>query len=196
MSNQTIGADGIVRIGNDWEELVGEQTRGGTAHGDSLMPVMGAAAGGYDILGEMLQNSPSFQGYVAKRAAMSRPVTHKQPLQRARDWDLSFGPVSGAAGTITTITQQPQCLFRGEKVMATDSAATPGYGTRITQVLIGQRLQRPATGGGSLTAFFSQSALGNGIKWDTCQQALSISVTVSFVSACTFDMTVFGKAVI
>lgn len=191
----TIGANGMVAVGSDWEELVGEQTRGGTAHGDSLMPVMGQA-GGYDVLGEMLSNSPSFQSYVAKRAAMSRPVTHKQPLQRARDWDLAFGPVSGAAGTTTTITQQPQCLFRGEKVMATDSSATPGTGTRITQILIGQRLQRPATGNGSLTLFFSNGALGNGIKWDTCQQALSISITISFIAACTFDMVVFGKAVV
>ena len=144
----------------------------------------------------MLQKSPAFQSYVAKRAANSRPVTHRTPLQKARDWDLSFGPVSGAAGTTTVISVQPQCLFRGEKVMATDSGSPAGFGTRIQQVLIGQRLQRPATGGGSLTAFFSNNSLGNGIKWDTCQQALSIGVTVSFIQACTFDMTVFGKAVV
>ena len=189
MSNLVIGDDG-------WTEIVGEQTRGGSAHGDSLMPVMGD---GYDVLGaanELLAKSPSFTQYMAKRAAMSRPVTHRQPLQKARDWDLSFGPVSGAAGTTTIITVAPQCLFRGEKVMATDSGSPAGYGTRITQVLIGQRLQRPATGGGSLTAFFAQTALGNGIKWDTCQQALSIAITVSFIQACTFDATVFGKAVV
>ncbi len=188
MSNLIIGDDG-------WTEIVGEQTRGGSAHGDSLQPVMGAD-GGYDIMGELLQKSPAFNQYMAKRAAMSRPVTHKQPLQKARDWDLSFGPVSGAAGTTTVITVAPQCLFRGEKVMATDSGSPAGSGTRITQVLIGQRLQRPATGGGSLTAFFASGALGNGIKWDTCQQALSIAVTVSFVQSCTFDMSVFGKAVV
>lgn len=186
-NNLVIGDDG-------WTEIVGEQSRGGGYHGDSLVPVMGDA--GYDVLGEMLQKSPAFQSFVAKRAAGSRPVTHRMPLQKARDWDLSFGPVSGAAGTTTIITIAPQCLFRGEKVMATDTGSPAGTGTRITQVLIGQRLQRPATGGGSLTLFFSNGALGNGIKWDTCQQALSIAVTVSFVSSCTFDMTVFGKAVV
>jgi len=186
----------VAVTGDDqWTEIVGEQSRGGQYHGDSLTPVMGAS-GGYDVLGEMLQNSPAFQQFVAKRAAGSRPITHKVPLQKARDWDLSFGPVSGSAGTTTIITVAPQCLFRGEKVMATDTASPAGTGTRITQVLIGQRLQRPASGGGSLTLFFSNGALGNGIKWDTCQQALSISVTVSFVAACTFDMTVFGKAVV
>ena len=191
MSNQlVIGDDG-------WTEIVGEQTRGGTPNIDTLAPILGAYGGGnYDVLGEMLAKSPAFQSYVAQRAAASRPVTNRQPLQKARDWDLSFGPVSGAAGTTTVITVAPQCLFRGEKVMATDTASPAGTGTRITQVLIGQRLQRPATGGGSLTLFFSNGALGNGIKWDTCQQALAIAVTVSFVSACTFDMTVFGKAVV
>jgi hypothetical protein len=181
-------SDAFAVVGEDgWTEIVGEQTRGGSA---ALLGV-----DGYEVLGEMMQKSAAFNQYMQKRAAASRPVTHRQPLQKARDWDHSFGPVSGAAGTSTTISVAPQCLFRGEKVMATDTASPAGTGTRITQVLIGQRLQRPATGGGSLTLFFSNGALGNGIKWDTCQQALSIAVTVSFVSACTFDMTVFGKAV-
>src|SRR3990167_203106 len=187
MSDLVIGDDG-------WTEIVGEQTRGGTPASNSLTPVLGD--GGYDILGELLDKSPAFRQYPAKKAANSRPITHRQPLQKARDWDLSFGPVSGAAGTTTVITVAPQCLFRGEKVMATDTHTPNGTGTRITQVLIGQRLQRPATGGGTLTLFFANNSLGNGIKWDTCQQALSISVTVSFVQACTFEMSVFGKAVV
>jgi hypothetical protein len=199
MSMQVIGDDGIVRSEGsptDWTEIVGEMTRGGQTGNayTTLEPVVGAGA--YDVLGEMLAKSPAFNQYIARRAGASRPVTYRQPLQRARDWDLSFGPVSGGAGTSTTITVAPQCLFRGEKVMATDTASPAGTGTRITQVLIGQRLQRPATGGGSLTVFFANGALGNGIRWDTCQQALSIAVTVSFVSQCTFDMTVFGKAVV
>ena len=189
---------GEMIIGDDgWTEIVGEQTRGGTPASNSLTPVLGAD--GYDVMGaaqEMLQRSPAFQQYAARRAAASRPITHRQPLQKARDWDLSFGPVSGAAATTTVITVAPQCLFRGEKVVATDSHTPAGTGTRITQVLIGQRLQRPATGGGSLTLFFSNGTLGNGIKWDTCQQALSIAVTVSFIQAVTFDMTVFGKAIV
>lgn len=180
MSDLVIGDDG-------WTEIVGEQTRGGA-------PNIGA--GDYDVLGQMLQQSPAFKMAIEKRAAQSRPVLHKTPLQKARDWELSFGPVSGAAGTTTVITVAPQCLFRGEKLIATDSASPAGSGSRITQVMIGQRLQRPATGGGTLTQFFGVNALGNGIKWDTCQQALSIAMTVSFIAACTFDAVVFGKAVV
>jgi hypothetical protein len=101
-----------------------------------------------------------------------------------------------AAGTSTTITVNPQVLFRGEKVMATDSHTTPGLGTRISAIFVGQKSQRPANAGSTLTAFFANNALGNGIKWDTCEKALSISLTVNFVAACTFDCTVFGKAVL
>lgn len=179
----------VAVVGEDgWTEIVGEQTRGGSTI-DGSVEVLGAVQ-------QLVSQSPAFKNFIDQRAAANRPVLKKQPLRAARDWDLSFGPVSGAAGTTTVITVAPQCLFRGEKVMATDTASPAGTGTRITQILIGQRLQRPATGGGTLTSFFANNALGNGIKWDTCQQALSISVTVSFVSACTFDMAVFGKAVI
>jgi hypothetical protein len=190
MSEMVIGDDG-------WVELVGEQTRGGTPASNSLTPVLGISSDqAFEILGELVQKSPAFAQYAAKRAAASRPMTHKIPLQKARDWQIDFGPVSGAASTTTTLTVAPQCLFRGEKVMATDTASTAGMGTSIGQILIGQRLQRPAGTGATLTAFFANNALGNGIKWDTCEKALSISVTVSFISACTFFMTVFGKAVL
>ncbi len=186
MSDLVIGDDG-------WTEIVGEQTRGGGGTVNSLSPVLGGA--GFEILGELMEKSPAFAAYAQKRAAASRPMTHKIPLQKARDWQIDFGPVSGAAGTTTTITVQPQCLFRGEKVMATDSGSPAGTGTRVQTILIGQKLQRPLGTGGTLTSFFANNALGNGIKWDTCQSALSIAMTVSFVQACTFDCTVFGKAV-
>lgn len=38
--------------------------------------------------------------------------------------------------------------------------------------------------------------LGKGIKWDTIQPAMDISVTVSFVQSATFDFTIFGKAIL
>ena len=142
-----------------------------------------------------------------------------------RDWDLSFGPVYGEKGTTQTLIVHPQCYFRGEKILATDTCgwepkvsvptankrsrskqvaaeSVPtvphenGCGTRITQILVGQRLQRPATGGGVLTKFFSQGAFGNGVQWDATHPALAIAVTVSFVESCTFDMVVFGRAVV
>jgi hypothetical protein len=113
-----------------------------------------------------------------------------------REWDMSIGPAFGQAGTQQVLTAQVQCLFRGEKLMATDTGSTPGRGTRIMQFVVGQKIQRPTASGSTLVDFFSPVALGNGIRWDTCQPGVTISVTVSFVESCTFDMTVFGKAVI
>lgn len=177
---EEIGADGFM-------EIVGEQTRGGQM-------VLGDDAA--RILGELSAKSPAFKAYAEKRLASSRPIVHNVGYKAARDWQVDFGPVHGVTGATQTITVAPQCLFRAEKVMATDSSTTPGYGTRIAQIFVGQKNQRPSNTGATLTAFFANNALGNGIKWDTCDKALSISVTVQFIADCTFDMTVFGKAVL
>ncbi len=189
------------QIGEDgWLEVVGEQTRGGSTYGvNTLAPWLGGDQRAFQVLGDLMQKSPAFNQYVNARAAASRPMTTSIPLQKARDWQVDFGPVSGASSTTTTITVQPQCLFRGEKVMATDTGGAGtavGYATSIGTILIGNRLQRPAGTGYTLTAFFANNSLGNGIRWDTCEKALSISVTVSFITASTFYMTVFGKAVL
>ena len=174
-----IGDDGFV-------DIVGEQTRGGHTVGRDAA---------YDILGELMDRSPAVKTFVQERIVNSRPMVKRQPYQKAQDWQIDFGPTCSGAGTTTTITVNPQCLFRGEKVMATDTYSTAGIGTRVSTILVGNYLQRPASTS-TLTLFFAQNALGNGIKWATCQKGLAISVTVSFVQTCTFDMTVFGKAVL
>lgn len=200
-------SDSALMVGADgWGEIdgVGEMTRGATPNFDTLSPNVGgfmpAYAGGgpnYDVLGAALAQSPAFQQLLAKKAAFQRPVMHKQPLRMARDWDVPLGPVSGAAGTTTVITFQPQAYFRVEKLMATDTASPAGMGTAITQIAVGQRLQRPlASGSGTLSLFYSQQALGNGLRWDTCQPAFNIALTISFISACTFFGNLFGKAVV
>lgn len=141
--------------------------------------------------------------YAASVVAQGQPILRREGRRtlELRDWDLEFSPMSAPAGQVVTFNASPQCFFKGEKVVATDSATPPGTGTRIMQIAIGNRVQRPGSRsrntavGGSLTAFFAQTALANGLLWDTCQPSMTISVDVSFVQACTFDMTVFGKAV-
>ena len=187
---------GEMVIGDDgFTEIVGEQTRGG----QTLL----GGGDAYEVLGELMSKSPALKQYVEKRIGASKPVIHRQAYTKAQDWQIDFGPVTGAAGTMTTISVNPQCLFRGEKVMATDSgsaagitaAAPAGYGTRIGAILVGNQLQRPASTK-TLTAFFAPDSLGNGVKWATCQKGLTIAVDVYFIAACTFDMTVYGKAVL
>jgi len=180
-------------VGYEFDDLVGEMTRGGNPMQDSLS-VLGAD-GAYQLLGTMMARSPQLNAFVQQKIAQSRPLIRRQPVDRARDWDFPIGPVSGTAGTTTTVTIQPQTLFRVEKIMATDvGPGTAGFNTSITQVIIGNKLQRPATTGGTLTLFFANNALGNGVKWDTCQPALSIAFTVSFINTSTFFGVLWGKA--
>lgn len=113
-----------------------------------------------------------------------------------RQWDASIGPAFGQAGTTAVLSFSPQCEFRVEKVYAQDTGSTPGNGTRIMQFLVGNRIQRPSASGSSLSQFFGPGALGNGLRWDTCERGLTISVTVSFVESCTFDMSLFGSAIV
>lgn len=117
-------------------------------------------------------------------------------ISRWRDWQIDFGPVSGQPGQQITLTNSPQVAFRGEKGMCSDTGSPPGSGTRIGTILVGNRLQRPLGGGGTLSTFMANVALGNGIRWDTCDKGLLVAITVSFVQACTFDMSVFGRALI
>lgn len=181
-----------IGFGTEFEDLVGEMTRGGNPNTDSLS-VLGAD-GAYQLLGEMVQRSPQMAQFVQQRILAAKPMVRRTTVDRARDWDFPLGPVSGTAGTTTTITIQPQTLFRVEKIMATDTGPqTSGYNTGITQVIIGNKLQRPATTGASLTLFFAQNSLGNGVKWDTCQPALSIAFTVSFITTSTFYGTLLGE---
>lgn len=180
-------------MSTEWDDIVGEMTRGGSPQQDSLA-VLGAQ-GAYELLGEMVARSPQMAQFVNAKVASSRPLIRRQQVDKARDWDFPLGPVFGTAGTSTTITIQPQTLFRVEKIMATDvGPASAGYNTSVTQVIIGNKLQRPATTGGTLTLFFANNALGNGVKWDTCQPALSISFQVSFITTSTFYGTLWGKA--
>lgn len=141
--------------------------------------------------------SPGFDEFEAKRVALSRPVIRRVPVQKqTREWTLDFGPLTAPAGFVSVITVSPQVLFRGEKIVATDSLG--GIGTRILQVAVGQKLQRPGGGNGqgTLTSMFAATALANGITFDTAHRWAQIKMTVSFVQPCTFDATVFGKAVV
>lgn len=146
---------------------------------------------------EYVPEEPISPPYV-ERAAKSRPLLSQVTEDsKWRDWQIDFGPVFGVAGAIVTATVNPQVPFRGEKLTATDTGTVPGRGTRVLDVMVGQRSQRPAAKGSTLTAFFATSALGNGIKWDTSPGSGStISVVISFIQTCTFDLAVFGKAVI
>ena len=102
--------------------------------------------------------------------------------------------IAGNPGDRLRLVLRPQVYFRVDKIMATDTADIPGRGTRVLGAYVGNVLQRPAPpSNGTLTLFFAQNALGNGVKWDTCAPDLSITIEVVFDVACVFDVSLYGQ---
>lgn len=146
------------------------------------------------VIGVDLASTPAFKAAIEEKVDHFRPVVvpiQKQPA--TRQYDFPTGQVYGPQGAVTVITIRPQCRFRIEKLMATDTFSSTGMGTSIVAVTIGQKVQKANNGGrGSLSMFFSQASLANGINFDTTQAWEDISLTVRFVQACTFSASLFG----
>lgn len=116
---------------------------------------------------------------------------------KRRKWQIDSGQVFGPVNGETDITLKPQCLFRCEKIMATDDSSNPGAGTRILSVTVGNKVQKLTPGGnGTLTQFFAAQALANGIKFDTTQPYQTITIRVRFMVQCNFEMSIFGTSVV
>lgn len=104
------------------------------------------------------------------------------------------GQIAGNPGDRLRLVLKPQTYFRVDKIMATDTSENPGRGTRVMGAYVGNVLQRPAPpSSGTLTLFFAQDALGNSVRWMTCEPSLEIAVEISFDVACTFDLSLYGQ---
>lgn len=142
---------------------------------------------------------PPSSGLIGIRPLPEQTQLLARKVPGARDWQIPMGPVYGEADAITTLTVEPDVIFRVDKLLATDTAEPAGTGTLIGNMLVGSRMQRPpvmTSADYKTTTLFSINSLGRGIKWDTAQPGVQISVTVSFIESCTFDLILFGKAVI
>lgn len=151
--------------------------------------------------GERFENSNLYCGleknhpglHMSERAfnAQQAPITRQAPLPKAREWQLPFGPQVIKAGAIEWITQRPECLFRGEKLI--NQGADNLF---IKQILVGARLQFPITAPPKMTGLFSSYA--NELRMDVCQPGLSISIQVENPrdEDLVFGMTLFGRAIL
>lgn len=143
------------------------------------------------------QEQQSAAEFNTRRVAAGTAHEVDRPIRNEwRDWDISLGPMFSPAGTQNTAYVNPQCLFKAEKVMATDSGTPAGSITRVMRVTVGNHNQRPGGDRGTLTSMFAPTALANGIKFDTAQEWATIAVTVSFIQSGTFELTLFGKALL
>jgi hypothetical protein len=126
-----------------------------------------------------------------------RGFTLRQPLAKAKQWQIDFGPEKYAGvgepayevGGNIVITVQPRCLFKGEKLFADDDAEPRGSGTRVLQIFVGKKMQ-------ALRDVSTTELLGGvDVKMDVCDRALCMSMVVHFLKPCAFWATILGRAV-
>jgi len=143
---------------------------------------------------EMLGKSTAFQQALANKIAQRALIVQRVPLSKARQWQLPFGPEKIAPGARLSITQQPQCMFRGEKIIVTGETD----GLFIENIFVGPQAQMPTAGSGISALFFTSESLDNDIVMDTAQPALSITMAVGNRSQKerTFAAVLFGKAIL
>ena len=179
----------------NWSEILGEQTRGGQQNADYQNYLLGVAMNP--------QANPAFANQAARLAMLQRPALKSNPPAVAQEWQIGM-TLFGTSGTTGTATVTPQCYFRAEKLMAVELTNAgvlnnPPQNMVITGAFIGQKNQLPVgagAGGGLHAAFFATGALGNGIKWSTCQPAITMSIQVQFNGTGTIYLGLFGKAVL
>lgn len=125
---------------------------------------------------------------------LARKTKKVTPFKRR--WPVSF-EAQGRAGTTTTVTVQPQCLFRGIKLFATDDSAEPGHSTDIIGAFVGNRPIIGPFGAAIIpVAEFAHYKVNNQLLFPTCDPALLITLQVRFRRDCTFYATIMGDAVI
>jgi hypothetical protein len=148
----------------------------------------------FAILGALSSKSPAFQKALAARLAKRSPIVKKVPLTKARDWSVPFGPMPVGPGQTVTALAQPQCLFRGEKIVNTGDSA----GLEIEGLFVGRKSQLPTHQGPIPASVWNNSALDRGIRMDTCDPALNIAFRIMNITAATLTWaaTIFGKAVL
>lgn len=166
------------------EEIIGAAVRQVIGANPTLL---GAGANS-----QALVQSPAFQQAVARNLARTRPIMQKTKISKKRVWPLAFGPTDIPAGQSTVATANPQVYFLGRKLINTGDVT----GLYITQITVGNQQQLPANTNPISVRSFGENVLENAMKFDTCQPALTLSLTVANLDTetRTWSMTLFGIA--
>lgn len=97
---------------------------------------------------------------------------------RTREWCIGLGPIVVPPGEVVTLQVQPQILFRSEKIVATGEIDD----VYIQGAFVGQRSQLPTFQHPIALSAFKPEAVGNGMKFDTCDPALFITFQLQNLS--------------
>jgi hypothetical protein len=121
-------------------------------------------------------------------------LNRRSPRRRARRFCVAF-EVEGRADSPMTVQVQPQVLFRGCKLIATDDSDDAGNGTLIVGMFVGNQPQMVTFGPGVPTSEFLYYKRCNEIDFDACDPALSITLQLRFLRDCKWNGVIFGEAI-
>lgn len=153
-----------------------------------------------EILGALAAASPkikasaAFQQALANRVAQRAPITQKVNPTKKRRWVVGFGPAVVPPSSTVTVQAQPQCLFRGEKLI--NSGDTTGL--YIQGLFVGQKSQLPTFQNPIAVAVFAGTVLDNELLMDTCDPALFITFQIqnTTTATATWSMSIVGHTVL
>lgn len=130
-----------------------------------------------------------------KRVESGSLLRQTEPT-KSREFPIGFDSGAApliAAGAAATLTQRPQIIFRGERIVI--PAAVAAFFV-LTDVRVGKNSQL-VSAGNIPAATFSETAFGVRLKMDTCQisQDLILQVTNIDVAGHRFLAAVIGESV-
>jgi hypothetical protein len=156
--------------------------------------------GAQEILGALaaatsrIKGSPAFQQALAQKVARRAPIVQTIQPTKKRRWTVGFGPAVIPPSSTVTVQAQPQCLFRGEKLINTGDKA----GLYIQGLFVGQKSQLPTFQNPIAVTTYDGGVLDNELMMDTCDPALFITFQIQNATAntATWSMSIIGHSVL
>lgn len=175
---------GLYGLSRAEEEMVGHEEILGSEEILGLMQANSAA----------IKGSSPFQAALAARLAKRSPVVQKVQPTKKRRWVVGFGPAVIPPNTTVTVQSQPQCLFRGEKIVNSGDSA----GLFIQGLFVGQKSQLPTFQNPIAVSVFAGTVLDNELMLDTCDPALFITWQIQNTTAATltWSASIIGHTVL
>ncbi len=138
--------------------------------------------------------SPAFQQAMAAQMMRRSPIVQKIQPTKKRRWIVGFGPATVPPLSTVTVQAQPQCLFRGEKVVNSGDVT----GLFIQGLFVGQKSQLPTFQNPIAVAVFAGTVLDNELLLDTCDPALFITWQIQNTTAATltWSAAIIGHSVL
>lgn len=178
---------GLQGHSRDEEELVGDYPHTEILGAHEILGALGASSAA-------VKGSSAFQQALANKLAKRAPITQRVQPTKKRRWTVGFGPAVIPPLSTVTVQAQPQCLFRGEKLINTGDAA----GLFIQGLFVGQKSQLPTFQNPIAVGTYAGGVLDNELMMDTCDPALFITFQIQNTNAltATWAMSVIGHTVL